>query len=274
MADAIDPRIVRIGIEVNGVIKYYEELNIHITGTKFANANQNECEVKISNLDKATRDYILTETSPFNQNKTPKRLIVEAGRVSYGTTQIFIGDIISSGISMPPDLTITLKAVTGNYQKGNIIARTEPATRSLRKISEGVASDLGVSLDFQAQDKNIANYAYSGAALKQIEKLNENSEITAYLDDGVLVVKDFNAPLNGKTRILDLESGMIGIPEISEQGLKVKFLLDNKTTLGGALDVTSQIYPAVNGTYVIYKLNFDIANRSEPFYFIAECKRQ
>jgi len=69
----IDKRIVRVGIETNGAIKYYEGLNITANGTKYGNANQNECEVKISNLDKATRDFILTETSPFNLNRTPKK---------------------------------------------------------------------------------------------------------------------------------------------------------------------------------------------------------
>ena len=89
----LDPRIVRAGIEINGVIKWYEGLAITATGTKYGNANQNECEVTIANLDKATRDYILTETSPFNANRKVKRMFVEAGRVSYGTSRIFMDSI-------------------------------------------------------------------------------------------------------------------------------------------------------------------------------------
>ena len=42
------------------------------------------------------RNYILTETSPFNKNKTPKKLIIEAGRVSTGTARLFVGDITAS----------------------------------------------------------------------------------------------------------------------------------------------------------------------------------
>lgn len=269
----IDPRIVRVGIEVNGVLKTYEGLQITATGTKYNNSNQNECEVTIANMDKATRDYILTETSPFNANRKPKKLIVEAGRESYGYSRIFIGDITDSGISQPPDITVKLKALTGNYSKGNIIARNQGASASLRTISQGVANDLGVSLDFQASEKNISNYTFSGGALKQINKLNSSGLVDAYLDDDVLVVKDMNVPMNGRMRILNLDSGMIGIPELTEQGIRVKFLLDNQTTVGSALEITSIIYPTLNGTYVIYKLSFDIANRDDPFYWIAEAKR-
>lgn len=269
----IDDRIVRVSIEVDGRVKIYEGLYVYISGMKYANPNQNECEVKIANLDKATRDYILTETSPFNKNRRRKKIIIEAGRVSYGTSQIFIGDIITATISQPPDLMVTLKALTGNYDKGNVIARSQPAQTSMSNIAKQVAGDLGLTLDFQATDKVISNYSFTGGSLKQVEKLGEMGAFNAYVDDDVLVVKDVNVPLTGQLRILNLDSGMIGIPEFTEQGVKVKFLLDNKTTLGSALQITSQINPAVNGFYSIYQLGFEIASRDTPFYWIASTKR-
>lgn len=270
---SLDPRILRVGIEVNGRLKLYEGMDIKVSGMKYANPIQNECQVQISNLEKNTRDFILTETSPFNENRTPKRLIVEAGRVSTGTSRVFIGDITTATISQPPDIILSMKALTGNFQKGNLISRNQRAQAKLRRISEQVATDIGATLDFQATDKNIGNYSYSGAAIKQIDKISESGAVDAYLDDGVLVVKDINVPLNGKTRILSQETGMIGIPEVTEHGLKVRFLFDNQTTIGGALDITSILNPSINGLYAIYKLGFELTSRDVPFYLVAECKR-
>jgi hypothetical protein len=269
----IDPRLVRIGIEVNGRLKTYEGLNLSATGTKYANANQNECEVKLSNLDKATRDFILTETSPFNSNRTPKRFIVEAGRVSYGYSRIYTGVIASAVPTQPPDITVTLKALTANDKKGEVIARNQPGQTPLSRIAQQVAVDLGLSLIFQAQDKQIANYNFTGGALKQVDKIGEVGNVNAFVDDDSLIIKDSNRPLANSARILNIDTGLIGIPEITEQGIKVKFLLDNTTTLGGTLRIQSKIYPTVNGDYVIYKLGFDIASRDTPFYWIAEAKR-
>lgn len=269
----LDPRIVRVGIEVNGKVKYYEGLAITAAGMKYANPIQNECEIKIDNIDRETRDYILTETSPFNLNRKPKRIFLEAGRVSYGTTQIFVGNITTAEISQPPDITITLKSLTHDFYKGQIVGRTGGAIASLKQIAKGAADDMDLSLNFQATDKNIANYSYSGSALKQVDALSDAGGVDAYIDDTQLIVKDYNVPLTGTLRKLDLTSGMIGIPELTEQGVRVKFLLDNKTTLGGALEINSQIYPAINGQYVIYKLGFVIASRDVPFYWLAECKR-
>lgn len=269
----LDPRIVTVGIEVNGQLRTYRDLNISAVGTKFGNANQNECEVKISNLDKTTADFILTETSPFNLNKTPKRVIVSAGRVSYGTSQIFIGDIARAAISQPPDVTITLKCLTGNYQKGNTIAVGQPARATLRQVAQQTANSLGLTLNFQAKDKYLANYAYSGAALKQVNRLGQAGLVDAYIDDGQLIVKEMNVPLANSLRVVSMETGMIGIPEMTEEGIKVKFLLDNQTALGGGLRVRSVMYPAANGDYSIYKLGFEITNRDVPFYWVAEGKR-
>ena len=67
---------------------------------------------------------------------------------------------------------------------------------------------------------------------------------------------------------------MIGIPEFTEQGVKVKFLVDNQTKLGGGIEIRSVQYPATNGQYSIYKLGFQIASREQPFYYIAEAARR
>ena len=271
----LDPRIVRVSIEVNGRIKTYSSpLSITANGTKYANALQNECEVVIENLDRATQDYILTETSPYNKNRTPKSITVEAGRESYGTAVIYRGNIVSSSVTQPPDIGITLKCLTGNFIKGNILTRNQPGQATLSQISKQISQDTNTLLNFQASDRNISNYSFAGASLKQVEVLGAMGGINVFIDDNTLVVKDAYVPLTNTLRILNAQTGMIGIPEFTEQGIKVKFLLDNRTTLGGSLRIESKQYPATNGDYVIYKLGFQIATRDTPFYYIAEAARR
>jgi len=68
---AVDLRRVRVGIEVSGRINWYEGLKVKATGTKYANPEQNDCTVVITNLKRQTRDFLVTEASPFNSNPTP-----------------------------------------------------------------------------------------------------------------------------------------------------------------------------------------------------------
>ena len=108
MQDKIDGRLVELGIEVNGVLRTYENLNIVASGMKYDNSNQNECTVQISNLDKDVQNQIMRDTSPFNANPTPKLVRLQAGRESIGKRLIFVGDVVNSSISQPPDTTISL----------------------------------------------------------------------------------------------------------------------------------------------------------------------
>lgn len=269
----LDPRIVRIGIEVNGKLQTYDGLAVVATGCKYANANQNECEVKITNLARQTRDYIITEASPFNPRKTRSRIIVEAGRQSHGVSTVFVGDITSATVTQPPDITLCLKAATGNHAKGNVVQRSQPGLCNLRQIASHAAGDLGLSLDFQAQDKQIANYSFTGSALRQVDQLGNLGFVNAYVDDSALILKNYGAPLAGSTRVLNIDSGLIGIPEFTERGVKVKMLYDNQTKLGTGLVIESQMNPAANGTYTVYKLAFELASRDTPFYLVAEAVR-
>lgn len=270
----IDQRILRVGVEVSGEMRWYEGLRIIAKGSKVVSDTQNSCDVTIYNLSRDVRNYLLTETSPFNKNRTPKRLIVEAGRVSTGTARLFVGNIISSSPTQPPDIGLELKAHTGAFKKGELVARSGEPKEKLSSIAAKVADDLGASLVFEATDKYVANYSFSGAALRQVNALAAAGGVDAFHDDDELVVKDLGAPVKGRVKIIDNTTGMIGIPEATERGVKVKILFDLQTQLGCELRLTSQLNPALNGSYVNSKIDFELASRDTPWYFILEATRK
>lgn len=272
---SVDPRVVRVGVTINDELRIYEGLAITAQGSKYASATQNETTIKIANLDKLARDFLATEGTPFNRVKDRPRqkVFIEAGRISTGVARIFVGDITLANLAQPPDIWTVIKAVTGQFQKGNVISTNEPAISSLSSIAKKSAGSLGVSLQFEADDKQIANYGFTGAAEKQIGKIADLGNVDAFLDDETLVVKNSNAPLSGRFRIVSAANGMVGMPEFTDFGVKVRFLFDIQTKIGDELEIQSEVYPAANGRYIIYKLDFDIANRDNPFYYIAEARR-
>ncbi|MDR2093033.1 MAG: hypothetical protein LBP58_06940 [Azoarcus sp.] len=267
-----DPRIVRLGIEVGGKLKTYEGLALTASGSKSANALQGEATIKVMNLDRDTRDFLLTETSPYNRNRRRKQVFLDAGRLSTGTMRIFQGDITSATISQPPDIAMTLKARTCNFFKGELVAKSHPTT-NLSAIARNVANDLGLELVFEATDKKIANFSFTGPALGQLDQLGAAGNVDSFIDGDTLVIKDKAAPLKNVSRTLSEDSGLIGIPEVTDRGVKITMLLASGVRLGGRIDLQSRMYKALSGSYTIYKLSFEIASRDTPFYWIAECWR-
>lgn len=272
----IDPRLIRVGVEISGSMHYYESLNnmnIVVSGMKYANAVQNECSVTLMNLKKETRDFLLTETSPFNQNKTPKLLVVDIGRVQTGYSRIFVGDIVSAQPSSPPNVEIQLKAKTGSTLNGLVISTSAQPLSTLSRIAATVASDIGVSLDFQATDKNIANYTYTGGALGQIARLAEAGGVRAFLDDNLLIVQDYDKPTTGRIKILNMNSGMVGIPKATEKGVVVTYLIDGESVLGGLLRLESRFNASLNGDYKIDQLKFSVSSHGNDFFYTAQCSK-
>ncbi len=271
----LDPRVVKLSIDVgDGQVKTYDtRFQITAFGTKYANQLQNEAQIVLENIDRDTQDYILTATSPYNLDYKPKYVRLEAGRESYGTSVIYEGNIMICALTQPPDIGIVLKCLTGNYAKGSIVNRIQGGRAQLETIAQQIAIDCGVMLDFQATAKTVPRYQYAGPALGQLDVINSYGGISAFIDNGILVIKDGFIPLRGTLTEVSAETGMIGIPTFTEQGVRVKFLVDRQTKIGGGIRIKSLRYPAVNGDYVISKLGFEITSRDVPFYYVADCIR-
>ena len=184
MTSAFDPRIVRLGIELDDGVNTFEELTISAKGVRYASPQLNECEVVIYNLTAAQRNYLLTQTSPFNPNRTAKLMTLDVGRQSYGTFRLFQGNVIAGTPTQPPDIGVVLRALTGSFALGNILPQNQPAVSKLSTVAQSVASANGASLNFYATDKNISNYSYSGAAANQVDKLSQAGGVNAFIDNG------------------------------------------------------------------------------------------
>lgn len=273
MPEQLDKRIIIVEIEVAGGVKRLEGISCEYTATKMSSGQMNEAEVKIANLSKADRDYLVTATSPLQRPRQKKSLTIWAGYESMGVSRRFVGDITLATVTQPPDIWLHLKAKTGSFARGDIVARSAGAQSNLSQVASTVAGDLGLTLDFQAEDKSIANYSFTGAALLQVDKLGQAGLVDAYVDDDRLVVKDRGKGLAGKVRKLSEETGMIGIPEVDEKGVKVKMLMDPHTGIGTTLEIESTLNPAANGRFVVYKMRDNAALRNTPFYIEAEAVR-
>lgn len=273
MVDQVDRRVIRVGIEIAGRINWYDGLRVKASGTKYANPLQNDCTLTISGLSMSVRDRLLTDTSPYNPSPTPRRLIIDAGRESYGTFRLFIGDITSAEPGPPPDVDLVIKAKTENAQAMNVAAVSFGATSRLSNIAQQTAKEIGVGLLFEAADKSVANWSFTGPTLKLVRRLEEMGNVRAFIDDDLLIVKDMGSVIRGAVRVLNLDSGLVGIPKATEKGLDVTFLIDRETKLGGMLRLDSRMNKALNGDYSIDQLKFDVATHEDPFFYQAQCTR-
>lgn len=267
----LDDRVLKIGIEVNGQMQFYEGAAATAKIVKTADGKQNSCQITLDNLLLETIDYLVTETSPWNPNQKPKLTTIMAGRQSTGVETIYTGDITQAMPSMPPDRRLTMKALTQNGAKYKWASRSSPKTTQLSDLCKGVADDYGLSLRFEAKDKTVANYVYNGPVGKQIQKLEQVGDVDCFIDDDFLVVKDLGKGMKGEVRVISAATGMIGVPVPDDKGIKVRMLFDPTIKLGDQIEIRSEVDKSVNGQYVIYSWAADLATHDQPWYLDLSC---
>ena len=270
----LDPRLLKVSIflENEAIPHTYENLMISVIGTKYGDYISNVCEIRIANIDKDVRDKLLTDGTPYARSFPPKNtILIEAGRVSTGLFQIYLGDIISVSVSQAPDITLTMHAITGKHRKQETTTLSMPAVSRFKTIAERVATKLEVDLDFQALDKDVSSFSFTGSAEALINQLGLiQLGVDAYLDDSTLVVRrrfDTSSLIQSD---ININTGLVGIPEFADLGCRCTVLVRKDIRLGEKIRVESEAYPAINGVYIIFRLGFNLANRDTPFYYILE----
>lgn len=272
---AFDGRLIEMEITFPTGKSYSFDQNfmIRAAGTKFASANQASCEITVYNLTRTLREELITACSPLGDRKNLPTISLQIGRVSTGTFLLYVGNVISANLTQPPDIGMSFRALTNNALLGAIAATQQPAQSQLSTISQQVAQSLGANLDNQASEKTIQNFSYTGSPLQGVNKLNECGGVTAFCDNNTLVVLDSNVPRKSPSRVLNEATGMVGIPQITEQGVVVTMMADNSVVLGGQITIESALNPAANGTWFIIRIDYDVASREQPFFYTLLCSR-
>jgi hypothetical protein len=246
---------------------------IAASGTMFADPTQNECQLQVGGLQRKLRNMLATNLTPNDYNQQRKSMEVWAGRVSTGLFLRYQGDIITGIVSQPPDTVMSFRSKTLQFFKHDVLAQSYAITAPMSQISADVAKSLGLNLRFEASDRMIGNYAYTGSAAGQVDKLGALGGMDAYVDNGTLVCKNKGVALKNTSFVLSPESGLIGQVEPTEWGVRCKSLLSQGIILGGTLVLDSSQNPDLNGSYTIYKTGFEIATRDTPFYDVIEATR-
>lgn len=277
MTSAFDQRIIEVGLELEpGAVTTFRDLSIMATGTIFASPTQAVCTARIFNMTRDQRNFLLEKSSFIRKpNYVPKpvKMTLDVGRESYGTFRMFEGFVYAGIASQPPDIGITLTSYSNSAMSALVFGLNQSGTVPLQRICEQVAEYNQVALEFQATNKNIDNFTFSGSPSKMIAKIEECGNYEAFISNGTLYVKDVGIPLKGEQiRLINATTGMVGIPEVNEWGVRVKMMIDNSVKLGSPVRIESEFNPGANGDYYIFKQDFHVANRENPFYYVLDCR--
>ncbi|WVH05518.1 hypothetical protein KKJFFJLC_00059 [Vibrio phage vB_VpaS_PGB] len=274
---SIDPRLLRLGITIDGKRTWYENYFIHAKGTKVSAALSSECNITITGLKSETQNYILQNCRPGPIGSGKRvRVELEVGRESYGTSPYYSGDVFRAYPTPKPDIGINMKCLIGFANKRKIISRGGLGQfTSLRQIATWVAEDNGYKLSFQIPDRNIRSYSFTGSAQASLEDLEQLANAEVFVDSGTLYIKRQGELAKGKViyKVSNKYRNLIQA-QATEFGVVVKMLFHPDVTIGSVIELESELNPSINGTYSVFRANFDVKKRGTEFYLTVECLRR
>lgn len=180
----------------------------------------NQTEVSIYNLKSKERDWIAREGMTIT---------VDAG---YRELHANIFDGVVNNITHTKngtDIVTTLYCSSSirNYENGvNVSIQNMTVTDLLKKICE--ENNVSYSLPFTRA--NIVTKSYSGTLAKVISMICADYNISAGVDNGVLIFKDKNTPSDevkqDQTRTFTPTTGMLGSPTMNDRGISFQTLMN------------------------------------------------
>lgn len=282
---AIKERILRITFQLpSGPVVLTQGLRMTAKISKAAFSVQNKAVMEIFGMDTQMREGLLSQFTAWNKRKVESGsqaphwipVTIEAGyRDDSGdhSSLVFRGEVVlCEPSSPPPNVSVRVTAYTNQINKTRFVTSPAPAETTLYKYVEWAADQMGLGTNFicdtSYNDSIITNPSRSTliAAALVIDIQNAyRQDIAAYVDDGVLIVKDIDKLIN-PADVAKINTFVGSPPSWTEWGVSFNTMFDASVRVGQAVELTCVMNPSINGNYVITELEYDLSSRDRAFY--------
>lgn len=260
-----------------------EGLRVQFKVAKSLQQEPNKLEVSIWNLSRDTRGKL---TEAVEKQSAP--VVVEAGYAAAAgspatTEELFKGDArLISHVRQGPDWVTRLQSGDGAkaYKSARMVASFAPGTKRGTVIEEA-AKSLGLPLgnlkerikahDFKgALTEFVGGFAAAGKTATQLTELLDPLGLGWSIQEGQLQILGEKDTTSAQPIVLSPESGLIGSPELGDQGVvKVKSLLQPGIRPGRRIELDAE---SLQGLFRVERVTHSGDTHGADWYSEAELK--
>lgn len=256
-------------------------LKIDFSVSKGIGSKQNTATIDVWNLTKSHRKQLGEEFDKID---------LKVGYKDGPLSTIFKGNIRDvTHTKETADVKSSMECGDGDeaFSKG-AVSKTFPAGTKPKAIVEYLAGEMPGATkgemkgldDLPAYKRPVTLYGWSWA---QMDKIGREQGFYWSIQNGQVEAVKNDRHLQGTT-VLSSETGMLGIPEITDKGVKIKALLNPNIAPGRLIDVRSDFLDEESGRdkrrsdeggglFRVSDVTFSGTNEGEEFYIEAEGNR-
>lgn len=274
-------RIVEVTVSGKGGSFTARDLKIDFSVSKGIGSKQNTATISIWNLSASHRKQLGEELD---------KIELKVGYQGGPLSTIFKGNIRDvTHTKETADVKSEMECGDGDeaFSKG-AVSKTFPAGTKPKEIVEYLAGEMpgatkgemkGID-DLPAYKRPVSLFGWSWA---EMDKIGREHGFYWSIQNGQVEAVKNDLALQGTT-VVSSETGMLGIPEITDKGVKIKALLNPNIAPGRLIDVRSDFLDEESGRdkrktdqgggiFRVSDVTFTGTTRGEEFYVEAEGSR-
>ena len=219
----------------------------------------NKASIEIMGLKYEDMEQL--STLSFKPLTTAKNIVeISAGNEADGMSLAFQGEITTANADFngSPDVWMKFEATTGYY--GEVTAKgptTIKGNGSVSAFIEQQAKAMGYAFRNDGVSSQVVNAVFNGSPMEQARAAARQVGAEMWVDDNTLILSPSGGGKRGNAVKLSKDTGMLGYPVITNEGVEVKALYNPAFKLGGLIQVES-IVPKASGTWRIIKLSHEL----------------
>lgn len=185
-------------------------------------------------------------------------ITIFAGDDKNGLTQIYSGAITSAScdFNSAPDIKIKIESRQGFF--GSVTSQDENFIKGSMSASDFISSQArkgGFSFKNEGVTSSIKNALFTGSPIEQIRQCASQVGAEVIIDDEQIIL--LKGERKGNTPILSKDSGLLGYPVMSQNGIELKAIYNKDFRFAGLINIESEI-PRTSGTWRIVKLSHSL----------------
>ena len=245
--------------EGGGNTKIIEGLATTVQVTKAGLPEKNSAEVRIQGLKLSDMEQ-LTFLSFLPGEYRKNHILIEAGDKGGELSVVFKGDITaaSADFSTAPDVTMKFNALTAGW---SVLVADSPTSVQGEATAESLikqfAEQAGFNFINEGVTESVKNATFNGSPVQKAEQVADEVGCELLMDDETWTIQPWDKP-RGDAVLLKSESGMIGYPSFTQDGISCECFYNPRLQLGGQIKIES-IVPRASGYWKITKLSHDLA---------------
>ena len=201
---------------------------------------------------------------------------VQAGDAVNGLSIVFTGSIFQAWVdpNEAPDVSFTVDAIEGQYvavAPANPVSFDGPV--AVTTVLQNIATQMGYGFEPNGVNVTLTNSYFSGSLRQQAYTAAQHANINIIIENSDLIVWPMGGSRDSPSPpLLSKDTGMVGYPVHTFQGLAIKSLFNPNITVGKNIQVQSVLIPAV-GLWNVLSLKQELSSEMPdgPWFTTAEC---